>query len=223
MGQDSYGLFVHGVGSQKEGYSSKAQKWLAAAREPADSYGQEVLWSQVLDGPERAMMREVGRRGSKNHPTQRLVVETLADALSFRNRLPSLLERFDLAYARLRAPDNKVNIYGHSLGVVLSLEWLKARPQVQVGKFISVGTNLQLFHLGREGDFVPPVQLASRPGVWVNYFSSSDMLGFPVGGWLPYVTDIEENVGGWFTKWNGLSHTAWWGDKSFWGRLGRSI
>jgi len=212
---DSYGLFCHGVGKQTEGYSSAAQKWLSAAREPhGGTYGSEVLWSQILDAPEQAMMREVGKRGSANRPLQRLVVETLADALSYRNRLPALLERFDMAYARLRAPD-AINLYCHSLGVVLGVEWLRQRPSVRVNKFISFGVNLQLFHLGAEGQFVSPPQLA-RAGVWESYFSDTDCLGFPIRGWIPQATDTEVEVGGWFTRWNGLSHLAYWDDKAFW-------
>lgn len=211
---DSYGLFVHGVGTQAAGYSNYAQKWLSAAREPNKTYMREVLWAPVLDSAERAMMREVSRRGSAGRPLQSLVVETLADALCFRNRLDQIFYQLDLAYARLRAP-GPVSIFAHSLGVVLALEWLRERPGVEVARLHSFGTNLQLFHLNREGEFVAPSQLRGA-GVWINYYDRHDMLGFPVRGWLPQVQDIEVNVGGWFTRWNGLSHTGYYTSKGFW-------
>ncbi len=211
---DLYGLVIHGVGTQEPGYSHKAQKWLSAAREPHKTYMQEVLWAPVLDSAERAMMREVSRRGSAGRPLQSLVVEVLADALCFESRLDQIFGQFDLAYARLRAP-GPVSIFAHSLGVVLALEWLRARPGVEVARLHSYGTNLQLFHLNREGEFVAPKQLQGK-GMWVNYYDRQDMLGFPVRGWLPQVQDVEVNVGGWFTRWNGLSHTGYYTSARFW-------
>lgn len=218
---DVYSLFVHGVGTQKSGYSKDAQRWLASFREPHKSYAQEVLWASVLDGAEDTMLKEVGRRGSANRPMQRLVISTLADALSFTHKREEIFDCLDIAYVRLRAP-GPVHVAAHSLGVLLCLEWLRSRPRVQVSRFSAFGFNGQLFNLGVEKAFVVPTQLRA-PGTFHCYFDPQDALGWPCGHWFPGAVDHQVSVGGWLTGWWGLSHTAYYGDKSFWRRVARDL
>ena len=205
-----YGLFLHGVGTQRAGYSAKAREWLTGVL-PAFA-SQEVVWAPVLDAFETDMLATVKRGGSNNRPMQRFVVNVLADALSYRHRQDQIFELIDQSYCRLRAPGG-VTIFAHSLGALLALEWLRARPTVQVDKLVTFGVNLQLFYLG--GDFVSPAQVAA-PGCWVNAFSDTDALGWPLRGWLPHVRDVEVNVGGLFSRWNGLAHTAYFDSRRFW-------
>lgn len=206
------GLFIHGVGTQKPGYSAKAQAWLSAGLPGGRLalYGQEVVWADILDDLETKMMRDVGKRGSSNHPAQRLVMETLADALCYRNRQEAIFARLDTAYARTRA--DEVYIFAHSLGGLLAVEWLRARPRAKVAKLVTFGCNLQLFHLG--GEFESPAQIA-MPDTWVNAFYDRDMLGWPLRGWLPQVSDVELAVSGWL-GWTGLAHIEYFSDTRFW-------
>lgn len=204
-------MFVHGVGSQAAGYSTHAQKWFAS--KVPNFYGSEALWSPVLDRYENKMMKEVARKGSSTRPAQKLVVQTLADALCFQNRKEEIFDVLDQAYVRLRA--DEVHIFAHSLGVLLVLEWMRSREKVRVAKLFSFGCNLELFNLGAETKFVTPPQV-DMPGKWVNAFDPSDMLGWPLRSWLPAVHDIEVNVGSILTSWNGLAHTGYFHEKSLW-------
>lgn len=208
-----HGIFIHGVGTQEAGYSNKAQKLLAASlsKQGADFYGQEVLWAPVLDDVEGKMLGEVGRRGSSNRPLQHLVVETLADALCYRNKQEPIFDLIDSAFIRTRA--DEVHIFAHSLGVLLSVEWMRSRQLAKVERLHSFGCNLQLFHLG--GPFVVPQQI-DRKSAWVNYFDGQDMLGWPVSGWVPGVKDTKVNVGAWWQRWNGLAHIGYFEDTKFW-------
>lgn len=214
MAKPLYALFTHGVGTQKPGFSSDAQKHLAAGLSERGRilYGSEACWAPVLDEDEAVMLKEVSKRGSSNRPMQRLVVETLADALCWENRREAIFDVLDRAYCRLRAP-GPVTVLAHSLGVVIALEYLRARPSIQLERFVSFGTNLQLFHLGVEGRFVAPPAVAKVP--WLNAFSDTDMLGFPIRGFT-HATDVEVNVGGLFTRWNGAAHLGYWTEKSLW-------
>ncbi len=122
-----HALFLHGVGQQTAGYSHKAQLKLATSlqKRGVQLYGQEVLWSPVLDHYEAQMAREVGRRGSKNRPLQRLVVGTLADALCYQNRREDILDLVDQAYLKLRC--ETVTIFAHSLGCLIAADWMRSR------------------------------------------------------------------------------------------------
>lgn len=207
-------VFIHGVGTQKAGYSADAQKWLASGLPrgaPAGSF-QEVLWAPVLDALEKKMMASVHKGGSKNRPMQRLVIETLADALCYQSSSVPIFDLIDNAYVRTRS--DSVYIFGHSLGALLAVEWLRTRNRVDPKKLITFGCNLQLFHLG-DDSWKAPAQV-SMPNKWVNCFDDADMLGWPLRGWLPQVRDVEVRVGSWWQRWNGMSHTGYFVDKTFW-------
>lgn len=212
MAKPLYALFTHGVGTQKPGFSSDAQKHLAAglAGQGRVLYGSEALWAPVLDREEAAMLASVGKRGSSNRPMQRLVVETLADALCWENRREPIFDVLDMAYCRLRAP-GKVTLVGHSLGCLVLAEWVRSRG-VAVESFVTTGCNIGLFALG--GKFVLPPALIGVP--WLNAFDPQDFLGYPVAHVIPGARDVEVNVGGWFTSWNFASHLGYWSEKSLW-------
>lgn len=213
-----HSITVHGVGSQDRGYSDKATGWLRKAGRDrgVELYNEEVLWSPLLDDLEKKMLRSVRARGSAGRLGQREIVMVAADALSFSARLPQIFLLLDKAFARLRAP-GKVVIFAHSLGCLLVTEWLRARPTVGVQALVTLGCNLELFNLGKEAEYTPPQQVAGK-GRWINLFDDDDLLGWPLRGWLPMVSDVEVSSGGWFTKWNGLAHVGYWTTSNIWSK-----
>lgn len=215
MGQPVHALVLHGVGTQKAGYSDLAVKRLAAALSQRGQvlYAHEVLWSPVLDRYEEEMLRAVEGRGSSGRPAQRLVVETLADALCYQNRREEILELVDHAFASLRA--SSAVIFAHSLGGLIATDWLRSRAGAKVDHLFTFGCNLQLFHLGSAGRWDCPRQVGTV-GQWTNLFDPEDMLGYPLGAWLPHVLDVRVEVGG-LLGGTGLSHIEYFTDKQFWG------
>lgn len=215
--KDVHAIFVHGIGEQHDGYSRKAQAWMrdALLARGISLYTQEVVWADILDQHEAAMLKSVGKGGSKNSLFQRMDIMTMADALCFSNSLPAILERIDDSFARLRSGD--VHIFAHSLGVVLALRWLDSRPTVRLDGLTSFGTNAQLWALG--GDFKVPAQ-AARANKWRNAFYAKDGIGWPVHAWQPQVTDYEITKPFW--SWSSLpglgalSHCDYFSDKRLW-------
>jgi hypothetical protein len=66
----------------------------------------------------------------------------------------------------------------------------------------------------RDG-FDEPVHLESDRGVWVNIYSDDDVVGYPLKGinaaYAQAVTaDVETDAGNLLTRWNPLSHGAYW-------------
>ncbi len=208
-------VFVHGVGEQSADFADKATKWLAAAcsRNQATLYARSVHWSPLLDAHQRKMMKRVASEGSANRPAQRLTVGTLSDALCYDLHRDAIHHVFDYEVRQLRADD--FVIFAHSLGALIAVDWMRSRQRAQVGRFVTFGCNLELFHLGRQDDFVAPAQVA-QPGSWHNLFDEDDALGWPIRGWIPHVVDHEVSVGGLLTGWWGLSHTAYLTDKKLW-------
>lgn len=99
------------------------------------------------------------------------------------------------------------------------MDWLRSRPTARIAGLRSMGTNVGLFTLGQ--DFVCPAQV-SRPGSWISYFDSADVLGYPVAvrPELAHVQDVEVRVGSWLSRWNigntGLAHTMYWSSEKLW-------
>jgi pimeloyl-ACP methyl ester carboxylesterase len=209
-------LFVHGVGFETPAsFAAGAAKRLTGTLTSrlVGSYHQAVHWGPVLDGPQRAMLVRVKKAGSKANLGQRIASGVAADALSYQQYPNELNAVFDLAYARLRAPDEVV-IVAHSLGCVLTADWLRARPSVKVRKFITIGNNMEEFMQGRTASFACPHQLAAK-GVWQNVFYPTDGLGYPISDWAPAMDHVE-SVPFWAlsTFIPFLSHVDYWHDKS---------
>ena len=208
-------LFVHGVGSQKPGYSAKARRTMGAALalRGITMHSSEVCWAPVLDRLQQKMLKDVGKRGSKNNLAQRLAIGTLSDALCYQNNRDQILDLMDQGMVRLRS--DSVHIVGHSLGVVVAHDWLRSRPVVNA-TLTSLGCNAELFSLGAR--FNCPNQLRAE-GRWRNFWYATDVLGFPVAGWQEQVIDQEITRPVWSISRlvPGLSHLSYWDDSRLFG------
>lgn len=209
-----HALFIHGVGEQAHDFAADSIKHLRKAVSPL--YAASVHWAPLADRHEHEFMRKIERKGSKGNMLQRLTIGTLTDALAYQSnqRLREEIHYLiDLEYSKLRV--NDATIFCHSLGGLIFLDYLRSRPGAQIGKLVTFGCNVGLFHMGMR--FECPRQV-SKPGSWLNLFDREDMLGYPlaVSRDMAHVKDVEVSVGGWLTGWTGLSHVAYFGDRTFW-------
>lgn len=212
-------LFVHGVGREQSGFSVNARRNLRAtltARGRA-FYALEALWAPIADRYEDAFLAAAQHLGSDGNAAQQLVVGTLADALMWQSTPALRDEVFALLDAQMTRLHVAPTVFAHSLGVVVFSDWLRARPDARIARLIAMGNNLALFNMGKP--FECPAQLAPK-GVWTTLWSPSDMLGFAANAQRGFtqVRDVKVQVGGWFDRFTGLSHCAFWDDRRLWSR-----
>ncbi len=210
-------LFLHGVGQQSADFADDARRILRAHCASRDTalFACSVHWAPLADRVEGAFLDAAERHGSKGNPTQRLVVGTLADALMWQSSADLRAKTFALLdYQVSRFHGRGFTCFAHSLGGLIALQWLAARPQIRGVKLVTMGFNAGLFYLGQK--FPVPAQV-SAPGSWVNMFSTRDFLGYPAkASGLDHVKDVPVSLGGVFRGWTGLSHVLYWEDASFW-------
>lgn len=217
--KEVYALFIHGIGSQDQRYADYARKKLRAALADRGMkfYARSVHWSPILDVHEKQLLENVKKHGSDARLLQRQSVMTLADALSYKYSQEQINNLIWYELNEL-GPTKPVYIFCHSLGVVLATDYLRAYPQQRVAKFVSMGTNLALFFGGDPSRFACPVQLKGA-NKWLNLFSPSDAIGFPLRGFQPQVQDVEVNVGPWYAKIiPGATHVGYLENSRLWGK-----
>lgn len=208
---------IHGVGQQHYGWSFSARRRLRAALKlrGRDLWAVEALWVPLADRYETAMLSDAERDGSDGNAAQRLITGTVADALLYDNNPEFRAEVFallDARFAELRRPPV---VFAHSLGCLIVSDYLRSRPAARIAALHSFGDNLGLFWMGRTFDC--PAQLAVK-GVWRDYWTPSDALGYPLKSrpGFEHVTSTRVSVGNWFDRWSGLSHAAWWDSAKLW-------
>lgn len=210
-------LFVHGVGTQVPGFSVTARRNLrsALARKGLGFYALEALWAPLADRYETAFLRATKALGSDGNEPQRLSTGTLADATLYQSNADLRGEIFALFDAQLARLYHPPVVFAHSLGVLAFTDYLRARPHARIERLVSMGCNLGIFWMGRTFDC--PEQLKPN-GVWRNYWTPSDGLGWPLHAQSGFeqVVDAKVRVGGWFDRFTGLSHCAWWDDRKLW-------
>lgn len=221
--QDFYALFVHGIGTQDSHFADYAQKTLSAALSPRGGalYGRSVHYAPLFAMAADRFLKDVVARGSEGNATQKLTVNTLADAIQYamnpalRGKIQGVL---DYEFLRLRAPD-EVIIFAHSLGCLAVVDWLRSRTGVKKARLITMGCNVGLFCLGMPWTAPPQVDTKGR---WTNLWDEDDMLGFPVA--LPdrpefaHVDDVEVSVGVLRGGGTGLAHIKYFTDHNLWSR-----
>ncbi|MGH8671176.1 MAG: hypothetical protein ACREUA_03935 [Burkholderiales bacterium] len=139
--------------------------------------------------------------------------------------------------------DKPLVIVAHSLGSVIVSNYLWdeqsgkgagtnafERMRTLAG-LVTFGSNIPLFTLALDEikaiDFPPDSGLSGK-AKWLNFFDADDVLGYPLRGlsdtYRKAVTkDLEINVGGLFSSWNPVSHTAYWTDADFTAPVARQI
>jgi pimeloyl-ACP methyl ester carboxylesterase len=215
-------IFVHGVGEQTHDFASAARKQLsgALAVKGVKLRAASVHWAPLADQLEHNFLRNAQLRGSTGNLTQRLVVGTLADAIAYQasERLrEQIAYLIDYEYTRLRVPE--VHVFAHSLGGLISLDWLRTRNNVRPAHLWTLGCNVGLFNLGRQFDC--PLSVAGA-GRWSNLFYPSDLLGFPLQAQpgFGHVQDVAIRSAGFWrmsTIVPGLRHLDYWSDSRLWG------
>ncbi|MEY4507959.1 MAG: hypothetical protein RLZZ450_81 [Pseudomonadota bacterium] len=192
-------------------------KWLSGALSArgVTLYANSVHWGPLLDRHQEKMERAVAREGSSNRMLQRAGMSVGGDALSYRYSQDAINLLFDYEYSSLRADD--VIIFSHSLGCVLATDWMRSRRLARVSQLVTLGCNLEAFNQNNEAQWAAECPWQVRgPRTWTNCFDAQDMLGWPVRHWLPWVRDVEVDVGGLLTRWWGVSHMGYWTDRTLW-------
>lgn len=223
-----HALFIHGVGEQTSNFADEAIKTLSAAcsRRGVVLYARSAHWAPLMDLNSTRFLKAAKARGSSANATQRLVANTLSDALSYRADRPvgeQILHLVDYEVSQLRADD--FVIFAHSLGGLIACDWLRTRTSARLGKLVTFGCNIPLFTLGTAFEVPPAVE---KYGKWLNYFYDSDMLGYPLDGVpeLQHVIDMKlDDAGG--LRWSeivpGLAHIDYLGDRAFWKRVPKDL
>ncbi len=141
--------------------------------------------------------------------------------------------------SRLRPESRHLTVIGHSLGSVIASDFLYDHTRRHGSRFrdhfgvdfvnlFTLGSPLVLyaarspactsgsFGAGRVVDgFDAPVRVESETGVWLNIYSDDDVVGYPLKSvneaYAGAVTaDVVTDAGNVFTRWNPLSHGAYW-------------
>lgn len=210
-------LFIHGIGEQGSDFADEPRRWLrdVCRGRGVGFHAQSAHWAPLADAQQADFLKAVGAHGANRNTTQRLAVMTLADALLYQSNKSFRSQVF----AEL---DNRVwllgsggfTIFAHSLGGLIAVDYLRARPEIKSIRMVTLGCNLGLFHLGQALSLPP----ALRKAHWLNLFSPRDMLGFPlsISPEMAHVKDVSVSVGGIFTGWTGLAHIRYWGDGRLW-------
>ncbi len=219
--KDVYALFLHGIGTQGSDFCDEARLHLdqGLKRYGARSYARPVHYAPLLDKASARFLAAVKKAGSKGNIIQTLSSMVISDALQYdrnekvRQEIQYLI---DYEYTRLR-PADTLTIFAHSLGCLVTLDWLRSRTGVKNVRLVTMGCNLGLFDLGRTMDV--PIQV-EQPGDWLNLFDPSDGIGYPLNiGEHPelcHVRDHKVEVGGLIAGSTGLAHMAYFGDEDLW-------
>jgi pimeloyl-ACP methyl ester carboxylesterase len=217
-----YAIFIHGVGEQNSHFADYAQRKLSAglSKRGYTLYARSVHWAPLMDLNSTRFLKAARAKGSVVNPAQKLVANTLSDALAYHADRPVAQQIYGVYdYEVLALRGEPVYIFAHSLGGLITCDYLRTRTKLKVARFVTFGCNIPLFYLG--ATFTPPAQVAS-PGTWNNLFYDSDMLGYPVSEEenLSHVVDqkIEPAPGLRFSDIiPGLTHVDYFGDSRLWG------
>lgn len=205
-------LCFHGIGSGTPSTFAAGAMARLRGRVPELQH-RSVHWGPLLDVHQKAQLREMRRRGSRGNLVQGISYEVLGDALAYRNVEGAVRHVADYEASTLGGVDV---VFAHSLGCVLALGWLASRPMANPVTLVTIGCNLGLWQAGSVTPFEKPRQVVH----WVNAFDATDGLGGPIGGFVPYVRDVEVEVG---RPWYAFlvpaaDHIGYWGDKTLWSR-----
>ncbi len=205
-------LCFHGIGENTPAdYAAKAMSRLKKRAPRLASAA--IHWGPLLDVPQKLMMRDMKKRGSKGNLIQGVSYKTLGDALAYRNVEGAVRLLADYEITNLGGLDIVV---AHSLGCILALGYLEANPVGPPVTLITLGCNLGLWQAGAATNFLKP----RRVFRWLNLFDASDGLGGPLGGFVTGVRDKEVELRGpWYSFMvPSADHVGYWSDKDLFER-----
>jgi len=205
-------ITFHGIGNDTPSTYAKAAMTRLGRQLPGLRHA-SVHWGPLLDVPQREMMRDMRKRGSKGNLVQGISYKTLGDALAYRNVEGAVRLLADYETNNLGGSVDVV--VAHSLGCVLALGWLNSRSFANPVTLVTLGCNLGLWQAGADAK-IPKPRPVHR---WLNLFDATDGLGGPIGG-IAHARDIEVSVGRpWYAFMvPAADHVGYWNDADLWSR-----
>lgn len=220
------GLFVHGIGRQRGHFADEAR---ATLREALRARGERCwlescVYADIADRLQDAMDARVEKRGSAGGLFQKVSTGVLADATMYVRSAAlrdAIYRRLDASWERFGgAADRRVVLFAHSLGCLVTTDWLRLRPEVRPRALVTFGCNLELFTMGEPFDC--PAQLRPGQASWTNVFYPRDALGWPLAG-APGLSHVRDVKLPWKlarpSTWFGTAHNAYWGSEKLWADL----
>ena len=206
-------IILHGVGTQKPDYADFALKHI-----PGSLHAKPVCYAPILQRPEKAFEEYAKQKGSKMDFIQRFMAEYSADALAYRNFSDQIFALIDAEVTKMSA--GPISFWTHSLGCMIANDYLNARPNVKIERFVTFGCNIGFFEMGAKLQVAPQLQGVD---VWHNFFYKRDPLGYALEG----ITEGAEHVVDtritriWYSLslfFSALTHTDYFKDRHFWSK-----
>lgn len=215
MKGDAHVLFLHGIGEQTEHFADYARAKLGGYMRDRGLtlHSLPVCYSALLEPASKAFQAASKAHGSDGNMSQRMSINVLSDALAYRADTSvgeAIFSLIDQRVADLR--DGPISFVTHSLGGLVALDYMAARPALRVDRLVTMGCNVGLFTLGRRA--VVPHQVAAS-GRFFNLFYEADALGWPLAGVTPgmeSVVDVKlpRKIASWSLLVPGASHCDYW-------------
>ena len=203
-------LIVHGIGTQKPGYSASfvgsLKSVLGRISDAPDVVVQEVCWQGLLQPAEDGFIRRSPKLGWM--AVRRLFVSYAADALAYQpaetgcNTYATIHREIDKAFRTLLSKipeDAPIAIVCHSLGTVMVTNFLwdmleeqsggrvafgpcrrTVRSLPRVKLLVTAGSPIAVWSL-RYLHGGTPIWL-SDGSKWINVYSPNDVIGYPLKG-----------------------------------------
>ncbi len=196
-------VYVHGICEHTTGFSDA---WWAALRTftPSipDSNRHEVVWSNIVNGPnpaptpeEAALSSQIAamaqnRLGAPLPATFRQCIDNVSRYLANPAKRAAVLQVFDDTVRPLLTGGNTVEIISHSWGSIVAYEALVAMDPIfstlpgRVHTLFSVGSPLSIDEITPA--LIPTAQDGHRPSIvqkWINLNAQFDPIGGPLSGY----------------------------------------
>lgn len=196
----------------------------------------EVLYSNIFDEQQKERSKYLINTSGKfqfiTRAIRKLLIFVLSDAVSYRAQYKRVHARISENIITLQSalPESApVIIVAHSMGVIAISDYIYdlQKKKYSEEKFseinnlksmITFGCNIPLFEMGHENPVSikrPESDADKKEFFWLNFYSPFDVLGYRISKYYSTqpefpINDEKVYAGGFFSKWNLLSHAAYW-------------
>ncbi len=225
----NYVVWVHGIGSQREGYYKPFLDAISAAvarqvrgrsgtAPPADAVNwEEAHWAPVTQGDQDHLKNMLGIKGA----LRTFMIDSLGDAVAYsrvsegggkyaeiQSAMAKAVQELGRKAAALEGPGVKapLTVVSHSLGTVIATGTLDSMRRagtfpanLELKRLFTLGSPIAVYGL-RYG--LSKFTSPTQAGQWVNIYYPHDMIGYPLqplGG--PWATSVRDVA---LSHWGGV-------------------